>query len=221
MEWLLTFKQWLNPEFIVQTAGEYALPVLILIVFAETGLMAGFFLPGDSLLFVTGFFCALGYIPDSIWTLLPALTAAAVVGDQTGYLIGKKLGKALFTRPKSLLFNPAHVVKAKQFYDKHGGKAIILGRFVPIVRTFVPTVAGVAQMEYKTFVTYNVVGGVAWIFSMTLLGYLPVVYLPQEFVMTKIKPAVPLITLTIIVLSVVPVVYTGYQDYRAKRLKGR
>ncbi|MCS7085724.1 MAG: VTT domain-containing protein, partial [Bacteroidia bacterium] len=138
MQWLLTLKQYLDPEFILRTAGEYALPVLILIIFAETGLMAGFFLPGDSLLFVTGFFCGMEYIPHSIWTILFCLTVAAIVGDQTGYLIGKKLGKALFNKPRSLFFNPAHVVKAKAFYDKHGGKAIILGRFVPIVRTFVP-----------------------------------------------------------------------------------
>lgn len=217
MEWLLTLKGYLDPEFILRTAGEYALPVLVIIIFAETGLMAGFFLPGDSLLFVTGFFCGLDYIPHSILTILLCLTAAAIVGDQTGYLIGKKLGKALFTRPKSLLFNPGHVVKAKNFYDKHGGKAIILGRFVPIVRTFVPTVAGVAQMQHKTFVSYNVFGGIAWIFSMTLLGYFPVAYLPQEFVLTKIKPVVPLITLTIIALSVIPVVYTLAQEYRSKK----
>jgi membrane-associated protein len=143
--------------------------MLVAIVFAETGLMVGFFLPGDSLLVTAGVFAAAGHL--DILALLGFVTIAAVVGDQVGYYIGYKTGPRIFRREDSLLFRREHLLRAKHFYEKHGGKTIILARFMPIVRTFAPVVAGVGAMEYRRFVTFNVVGGVAWVFSMCLLGF--------------------------------------------------
>ena len=148
-------------------------------MFAETGLAAGFFLPGDSLLFVAGLFAADGKFilfgslsqEINLLILLFSVFLAAVIGDAVGYFTGSKLGPHLFKRPKSLLFKPSHLQKANAFYEKYGGKTIIIARFVPIVRTFAPIVAGAAQMPYRTFVVYNVVGGFLWVFSMILAGY--------------------------------------------------
>jgi membrane-associated protein len=143
--------------------------VLVAIVFAETGLMVGFFLPGDSLLVTAGVFAAAGHL--ELWTLLVAVSAAAVVGDQLGYYIGYRTGPRIFRREDSLLFRRAHLLRAKQFYERHGGKTIILARFIPIIRTFAPVVAGVGEMEYRRFVGFNVFGGILWVWSMSLLGY--------------------------------------------------
>jgi membrane-associated protein len=143
--------------------------MLTTIVFAETGLLIGFFLPGDSLLVTAGVFAAAGHL--DIRTLLTVVSAAAVVGDQVGYYIGYRTGPRIFRREDSLLFKRAHLIRARTFYEKHGGKTIILARFMPIIRTFAPVVAGVAEMEYRRFVSYNVVGGVLWVWSMALLGY--------------------------------------------------
>jgi membrane-associated protein len=217
LEQLLALKEYINPEFILTTAGVYALPVLCLIIFAETGLLAGFFLPGDSLLFLTGLFIATGYIPHSVWLVIAVLIVMAIAGDQTGYLIGRRIGKALFTREESLLFKPKYVQQTKAFYDKHGGNAIILGRFVPIVRTFVPTIAGVAGLEYRKFVGYNVIGGLLWIPSMTMLGYLPAVLLGPERTQQYIKPNVHYITVAIILISVLPIVYTAVKARMGKK----
>jgi membrane-associated protein len=143
--------------------------MLIAIVFAETGLMVGFFLPGDSLLVTAGVFAAAGHL--DIRVLLSAVVAAAIVGDQVGYYIGYRTGPRIFRREDSLLFKRAHLLRAKHFYERHGGKTIIIARFMPIVRTFAPVVAGVGQMEYRRFVGFNVVGGFLWVWSMCLLGY--------------------------------------------------
>jgi membrane-associated protein len=143
--------------------------MLIAIVFAETGLLVGFFLPGDSLLVTAGVFAAAGHL--DITTLLTALTAAAIVGDQLGYWIGLRTGPKIFRREDSLFFKRAHLIRARNFYEKHGGKTIILARFMPIIRTFAPVVAGVGEMEYRRFVTFNVVGGFGWVWSMCLLGF--------------------------------------------------
>lgn len=140
------------------------------VVFAETGLMIGFFLPGDSLLFTAGFLASQGYL--NIWVLLPLCFVAAVAGDATGYWIGHRFGRTLYQRPDSRLFKQEHLVKAEAFFEKHGGKAIVLGRFMPIVRTFVPVVAGTAQMTYRHFATYNVVGALLWAVGVTLAGYI-------------------------------------------------
>lgn len=142
---------------------------LILIVFAETGLLIGFFLPGDSLLITAGLFAARGDF--NIVTLNVTLIAAAIVGDATGYWIGRRTGRALYSRPDSLLFRREHLRITHEFYERHGGKTIVIARFMPIVRTFAPMVAGVAEMGYRKFAVYNVVGGVLWVMSMTLGGY--------------------------------------------------
>ncbi len=143
-------------------------PGLALIVFLETGALV-FFLPGDSLLVMAGVYAAKGDL--SIWALNLLLIPVAILGDATSYSIGARTGPHIFNRPRSRFFRPEHVRAAHEFYEKHGGKAIILARFMPLVRTFVPVVAGVAQMRYRDFAVYNVVGAAAWVTSMTLLGY--------------------------------------------------
>ena len=142
---------------------------LIAIVFAETGLLVGFFLPGDSLLITAGLFAAKGDL--NIVTLNVTLMAAAIIGDATGYWIGRRTGQALYNRPDSFLFRREHLRITHEFYERHGGKTIVLARFIPILRTFAPVVAGVAEMGYRQFATYNIVGGIGWVASMTLAGY--------------------------------------------------
>lgn len=166
-------KDFLNPKLIIETllakGGVFVYFGLIFIVFAETGLAVGFFLPGDSLLVVAGLFAAAGKLNLAI--LLSTLFVAAVVGDAVGYYTGARLGPKLFKRQKSLLFRPSHLQKAHAFYEKYGGKTIIIARFVPIVRTFAPIVAGAADMPYRRFVVFNVLGGLLWVCSMILSGY--------------------------------------------------
>ena len=152
-------------EGIIRWGG---LLMLVAIVFAETGLMIGFFLPGDSLLVTAGIFAAAGHL--DVVGLLLWVTLAAVLGDQLGYYIGYRTGPRIFRREDSLLFKREHLMRAKAFYEKHGGKTIILARFIPVIRTFAPVVAGVGQMEYRRFVMFNVAGGVLWVWGMTLLG---------------------------------------------------
>ncbi len=143
-------------------------PALAVIIFLETGALV-FFLPGDSLLVMAGVYAAKGDL--SMWALALLLIPLAVLGDASSYTIGARAGPHLFNRPRSRLFRPEHVLLAKAFYEKHGGKAIILARFMPLVRTFVPVVAGIAQMPYRRFATYNIVGGASWVLSMTLIGF--------------------------------------------------
>ena len=152
-------------EGIIRWGG---LLMLVAIVFAETGLMIGFFLPGDSLLVTAGIFAAAGHL--DVVSLLLWVTLAAIVGDQLGYYIGHRTGPKIFRRENSLLFKREHLIRARDFYEKHGGKTIILARFIPVIRTFAPVVAGVGQMEYRRFVMFNVVGGFLWVWSMSLLG---------------------------------------------------
>jgi len=144
-------------------------PGLIAIVFAETGLLVGFFLPGDSLLITAGVFAAGGLL--DIRFLVPALILAAIAGNATGYAIGKRTGQALYKRPDSLLFKREHVRMTHEYYEKHGALTIVLAQFIPILRTFAPVVAGVGEMGYVKFATYNVVGAICWVSSMTLAGY--------------------------------------------------
>jgi membrane-associated protein len=158
---------------LVQAGGYIALAI---IVFAETGLMIGFFLPGDSLLVTAGLFAAKGDLNIVYLNLL--LMTCAIVGDATGYYIGKKLGPALFRKEDSLLFKKKHLIATHEFYERHGGKTIIIARFVPVVRTFAPVVAGMADMSYRRFALFNVIGGIGWVFSMTMLGYLLVTLFP-------------------------------------------
>ncbi|MGE0638924.1 MAG: DedA family protein [Thermoanaerobaculia bacterium] len=143
---------------------------LVGIIFAETGLLIGFFLPGDTLLFTAGLLSAATGEPRLILMLI-CLSIAAILGDSTGYAIGRRTGPALYSRPDSRFFKQEHLQRAKSFYEKWGGITIVLARFVPVVRTFAPMVAGIARMDYRRFVTYNVFGGILWIVSVTLIGY--------------------------------------------------
>lgn len=171
--------------------------VLVAIVFVETGLLVGFFLPGDSLLITAGLVAAAGHL--DIWWLNLLLFAAAVAGDSTGYAIGARAGPRLFTREESWLFNPRHVARTRRFYARHGAKTIVIARFVPIVRTFAPVVAGVGQMVYRRFLFYNVAGGFGWVVSMTWTGYLLGRSVPN------IDRYVHVLVALVIVLSVVPI----------------
>jgi membrane-associated protein len=177
-------------------SGGYA--VLAAIVFTETGLLIGFFLPGDSLLITAGVVAATGAL--NIWWLNLLLIAAAIVGDTVGYSIGWRAGPRLFTREKSLLFNPKHVQRTRDFYARHGAKTIVIARFVPIIRTFAPVVAGVGQMAYRRFVTYNVIGGIGWVVSMTWAGYLLGHSIPD------INNHIHIVVGVVIILSFVPIV---------------
>ncbi len=141
------------------------------IVFAESGLLIGAFLPGDSLLFTAGFLTYTGFLPVNINLLVLVLFIAAVLGDSTGYTFGRRVGRRLFNRPDSRLFKQAYVEKAEKFYAEHGGKTIIMARFIPFVRTFAPVIAGTAKMDYKTFLTYNIIGALLWAAGITYLGY--------------------------------------------------
>jgi membrane-associated protein len=143
--------------------------ILAAIVFAETGLLFGFFLPGDSLLVTAGLVAAAGEM--SLPLLIVLLSAMAIIGDACGYLIGKKAGPKIFTREKSLFFAKEHLLRTKRFYEKHGGKTIIIARFMPLVRTFAPVVAGVGEMPYRRFAAFNVFGGIGWVVSMTCVGF--------------------------------------------------
>jgi membrane-associated protein len=171
--------------------------VLTAIVFTETGLLIGFFLPGDSLLITAGLVAAAGHL--NIWWVNALLIVAAVVGDSVGYAIGWRAGPRLFTRPQSLLFNPRHVDRTRAFYERHGAKTIVIARFVPIVRTFAPVVAGVGQMEYRRFILYNVAGGAGWVTSMTWAGYLLGQAVPN------IGDHIHIVVAIVILLSLVPI----------------
>jgi membrane-associated protein len=175
--------------------GGYTL--LTAIVFTETGLLVGFFLPGDSLLITAGLVAAAGGL--DIWWLDVLLVAAAVSGDSVGYAIGARIGPRLFTREKSWLFNPRHVVRTREFYARHGAKTIVIARFVPIIRTFAPVVAGVGQMSYRRFLFYNLAGGVGWVASMTWAGYL------LGNVVPNIDRHIHIVVIVVIVLSVIPI----------------
>ena len=184
--------------------------VISLIVFAESGLLVGFFLPGDSLLFTAGLFVANGAIGAPLWLVCLVLVAAAVLGNACGYWIGRAAGPAIFDKPRSRLFNPAHVLKTQEFFDKYGNRAIVLGRFVPVVRTFITVMAGVGRMEPKRYLTYSLIGGVAWAAGVTLLGF----WLGQfAFVRANIE----LILILIVAVSVLPI---AVELVRARRTGG-
>ncbi|MDM4721574.1 VTT domain-containing protein [Micromonospora sp. WMMA1363] len=187
---------WLDPEVLISTFG---LLGILVIVFAESGLLIGFFLPGDSLLFTAGLLTADGqYITWPLWLVCLLITLSAIAGDQVGYAFGRKVGPALFRRPNSKLFKQENLLKAHDFFEKYGARSIVLARFVPIVRTFTPIVAGVSRMSYRTFVIYNVLGGILWGTGVTVLGY----FLGQ---IPFIKANVELILIAIVVISVVPI----------------
>ncbi|MFJ5827726.1 DedA family protein [Streptomyces sp. NPDC093089] len=187
---------WLDPDYLIQTFG---LIGVLVIVFAESGLLIGFFLPGDSLLFTTGLLVTTGKLDTPLWLVCTLVVVAAVVGDQVGYLFGRKVGPSLFKRPDSKLFKQENVEKAHEFFEKHGPKSLILARFVPIVRTFTPIIAGVSRMNYRSFITFNIIGGVLWGAGVTLLG----ASLGKiDFVHKHIE----MILVGIVLISVIPVV---------------
>lgn len=157
---------YLDPKFLVQTLGAFG---VVAIIFAESGLFFGFFLPGDSLLFTAGLLASQSYL--SFWVLLVGVTIAAIAGDSVGYWFGRKVGSKLFSREESRFFKKAYLERTRVFYEKHGKKTIILARFIPIVRTFAPILAGVGQMRYKDFLVYNIIGGLGWSVSLLSLGY--------------------------------------------------
>ncbi len=207
----------LNPKVIIETllakGGVFVYTGLILIVFAETGLAVGFFMPGDSLLVVAGLFAATGKLNLAI--LLSTLFVAAVVGDAVGYFTGARLGPRLFTRQKSLLFRPSHLQKAHAFYEKYGGKTIIIARFVPIVRTFAPIVAGAAAMPYRRFAIFNVVGGFLWVTSMVLAGYFLGSLLKSQFGI-NLEDNIELVVVIVVLLSLMPAVIEYLKSRREK-----
>ena len=157
-----------DPRALVQAAGYVGLTAII---FTETGLLIGFFLPGDSLLVTAGLLASQPEFGLNVWLMGVILSIAAILGDTVGYHIGKATGPRIFTREDSLFFNRRHLIRAHEFYERHGGKTIVLARFMPIVRTFAPVVAGVADMRYRDFISYNVFGGILWVWSMLLTGY--------------------------------------------------
>ncbi|MFI6337914.1 DedA family protein [Streptomyces sp. NPDC050535] len=187
---------WLDPNTLLDNFGIWG---LLLIVFAESGLLIGFFLPGDSLLFTAGLLITAGTLDFPLWAAIALICVAAILGDQAGYLFGKKVGPALFTRPNSRLFKQENVVKAHEFFEKYGPKSLVLARFVPIVRTFTPIIAGVSGMRYRSFITYNIIGGILWGAGVTALG----AWLGNiEFVHKNIEA----ILILIVLVSVVPIV---------------
>lgn len=198
---------WLDPDYLLNQFGLWG---LLLIVFAESGLLIGFFLPGDSLLFTTGLLITTNKLDTPLWLACILIVIAAILGDQAGYLFGKKVGPSLFNRPDSKLFKQENVVKAHEFFEKHGPKSLVLARFVPIVRTFTPIIAGVSGMRYRSFITFNVIGGVLWGAGVTLLG----AWLGKhEFVHKNIEA----ILILIVLISVVPIII----EFLRARSKGK
>ena len=181
------------------------------IVFAESGLLVGFFLPGDSLLFTAGFLASQGYL--NIGLLIFGCFVCAVLGDNLGYATGRRWGRRLFQREDSWLFHKKHLVTTEQFYQQHGKSALILARFMPVVRTFAPIVAGIGAMRYRTFITYNLVGGALWTLGITLLGY----FLGQAIPADKIDRYLLPIIAVIIIVSVAPSLLHLYREYRASK----
>jgi len=201
-----------NVQYIITYGGMAA---LIAVVFSETGLLVGFFLPGDSLLVTAGVFCTsanpTGKPLLNIGWLIFAVSIAAIVGDQVGFYIGRKTGPKLFTRENSLLFNKKHLVRTHQFYERHGGKTIIIARFMPIIRTFAPVVAGVGDMNYRHFVSYNIFGGIGWVISMTSIGY------GLASVWPDVTKHIEKLIILIIFLSLLPGIIAYLRNYLAKR----
>jgi membrane-associated protein len=219
LEFLYQIKDYLNPKFIIEMLldklGPFVYVGLFFIIFAETGLAVGFFFPGDSLLVVAGLFAAAGKLNIAI--LLMSLFAASVIGDSTGYFTGKFMGKRLFNRENSWVFKPSRVEKAKKFFEKHGPKTIILARFVPIVRTFAPIVIGAAELPYKTFISFSLLGSFLWIFSMTLLGYFVGGLIETAFGI-KLEDHIEKVVIVVVALSLLPPLIE-YLKHRSARKK--
>lgn len=202
----MDFMQLLDPEFLLTTFGVVG---LLLIIFAESGLFFGFFFPGDSLLFTAGFLApTLGV---NIYLLVTGVFFAAVLGDNTGYWFGNKVGQKLFTKDDSLFFKKEHVLKANEFFNKYGGKALILARFTPVARTFVPIIAGVAKMNYREFLMWNILGGLLWGVGVTSAGYFLGRTIPDS------EKYLGYIVGAIILFSIVPVVMEVWKAWKSKK----
>ena len=209
--------EWLDATFIIKAfvgwIGPWAILGVMLVVFAETGLLIGFFLPGDSLLFTLGMFVGTGAVGVHIWVAAPLVWLAAVAGNQTGYLIGRKAGPAIFNKPDSRLFKQEYVERTSDFFERHGGKAVTLAQFVPIVRTFTPVIAGVGKMNYRHFITFNILGATFWAFGITWLGY----FLGT---ITWIQDNIDAMILVIVFISVAPMLISGIsQLIKSRRQK--
>ena len=194
-------KQLTDPQSIIHYGGLW---LLLFVVFAETGLLVGFFLPGDSLIFISGLLCATKpeLLNVSIFTLLILLILAAVIGNVFGYWFGKKVGEKLYSREDTFLFRKQHLITTKAFYDKHGGRALMLGRFLPIIRTFAPILAGVIKVDFKTFMMYNICGAIAWIGSIGGVAY----FLGKQY--PGIQNYITYIVIGLIVITAIPVLVT-------------
>jgi len=197
----------IDPQALLRDFGAIG---LFLIVFAESGLLFGFFLPGDSLLFTAGLFASTGDLSTPFPLLLLGVFLAAVIGDQVGYAFGRKVGPSIFQRPDSKIFKQKYIQQADKFFEDHGAKTIVLARFVPIVRTFAPILAGVGSMRYRTFLTYNIVGGLVWAVGVTSLGYFLGDSIGEENIDKYLLP----IIFVIIVVSVLPAIIEVYRHRR-------
>lgn len=202
--------EWLNPESLLTALGDIAFWVVLGIIFAECGLLIGFFLPGDSLLFITGLFIASGFISINIWLASFLLFLAAILGNAVGYGIGYQVGPALFSREDSRFFKKAYVEKTHAFFDRYGGRAIVLARFVPIVRTFITAIAGVGRMDFGRYMAYSAIGGFLWAVGVTLAGY---------FLGTIpfVKNNVEAILILIVLVSIVPVIVEWWRHRRGQK----
>ncbi len=198
--------QYLDPIFLINTLG---LVGILSIIFAESGLFFGFFLPGDSLIFTAGLLASQNYL--NIWILVLLGSICAILGDSVGYAFGKKIGPRIFTKEDSFFFNKSHITRSQIFFEKYGKKALILARFVPIIRTFTPIIAGVGKMPYKSFITYNIIGGVSWVTLMSGLGYFFGKIIPNPD-----KYSLPVVIL-IIVISVIPSIIEFLRNNRSSQ----
>ncbi len=200
----------LNIEELLTNLGPWAFWVSVFIIFAECGLLIGFFLPGDSLLFIIGMFIAQGFIDINIWLAAAILAVAAILGNLVGYWIGAKIGPPLFNRPDSRLFKQEYVERTHDFFERYGARAIFLARFVPIVRTFITAIAGVAGMTYRTFAIYSAIGGLVWAGGITVAGY----FLGN---IPFVKDNLEIMLIAIVVISVIPIVI----EYLRSRKEGK
>jgi membrane-associated protein len=206
------FRQVYNVQWLINTFG---LIGMTFIVFAETGLLIGFFLPGDSLLVTCGILTSMGVFQHHPLFTALMLSLAAIFGDATGFWIGAKSGPHLFKRPKSFFFNPKHLQTTHEFYERHGGKTIIIARFVPIVRTFAPVVAGIGKMHYGKFFSYNVFGGIGWVFSMIFLGYYMGNFFRDKFGI-NIEHHIDKVIILIIFVSLIPIIIHYFMEKKRK-----
>lgn len=205
IDFLIQVKDFLNPKFLIDyllnLLGGYVYFGLFFIIFAETGLAVGFFLPGDSLLVVSGLFAAAGKL--NVALVLLAFFLGSAIGDSTGYWTGRFMGKTLFNRENSRIFKPSRVRKANEFFEKYGPKTVILARFVPIVRTFAPLVVGATEMPYAKFLTFSLIGGLLWICSMVLAGYY-LGGLVERALGIKLEDHIEKVVIVVVALSLLP-----------------